>query len=70
MASNWQPDGWKAHEARHLPVYEDANELTGVESTLAQFPPLVFAGEARALKAFLPPTRGTSAIDRESSGTI
>ena len=53
MASNWQPDGWKAHEARHLPVYEDANELTGVESTLAQFPPLVFAGEARALKADL-----------------
>ncbi len=53
MASNWQPDGWKAHEARHLPVYEDANELGGVEATLSQFPPLVFAGEARALKADL-----------------
>ncbi len=53
MASNWQPDGWKAHEARHLPVYEDADELTGVEGTLSQFPPLVFAGEARALKADL-----------------
>jgi len=53
VASNWQPDGWKAHEARHLPVYEDANELTGVERTLSQFPPLVFAGEARALKSDL-----------------
>ena len=53
MASNWQPDGWKAHEARHLPVYEDMSELSGVEGTLAKFPPLVFAGEARALKADL-----------------
>ncbi len=53
MASNWQPDGWKAQEARHLPVYENADELTGVEATLSQFPPLVFAGEARALKSDL-----------------
>ena len=53
VASNWTPDGWKAQEARHLPVYEDAGELTGVEATLANFPPLVFAGEARALKADL-----------------
>jgi 3-deoxy-7-phosphoheptulonate synthase len=53
VASNWTPDGWKAHEARHLPAYEDARELAGVESTLASFPPLVFAGEARALKADL-----------------
>jgi 3-deoxy-7-phosphoheptulonate synthase len=53
VASNWQPDGWKAHEARHLPVYEDAGELSGVEQTLTNFPPLVFAGEARALKSDL-----------------
>ena len=53
MASNWTPDGWKAHEARHLPAYENASELAGAESTLAKFPPLVFAGEARALKADL-----------------
>ena len=53
MASNWTPEGWKAHEARHLPVYEDAGELGAVEETLAKFPPLVFAGEARALKADL-----------------
>ncbi|MEO6093213.1 MAG: 3-deoxy-7-phosphoheptulonate synthase class II [Novosphingobium sp.] len=53
MASRWTPDGWKAHEARHLPAYEDAAELGAVETTLARFPPLVFAGEARALKADL-----------------
>ncbi len=53
MASNWTPEGWKAQEARHLPAYESADELSGVEATLAKFPPLVFAGEARALKADL-----------------
>lgn len=53
MASNWTPDGWKSHEAKHLPVYNDADELIDVEKTLAKFPPLVFAGEARALKADL-----------------
>ena len=53
MASRWTPDGWKAQEARHLPAYLDAAELSQVEATLASFPPLVFAGEARALKADL-----------------
>lgn len=53
MAQNWTPDSWKSHEARHLPVYEDAAELTEAEATLANYPPLVFAGEARALKADL-----------------
>ena len=53
MASNWTPESWKAQEARHLPAYEDAAELAGAEATLAKFPPLVFAGEARALKADL-----------------
>jgi 3-deoxy-7-phosphoheptulonate synthase len=50
VASNWTPDGWKAHEARHLPAYGDSAKLGEVEATLAKFPPLVFAGEARALK--------------------
>ena len=53
MAGNWTPEGWKAHEARHLPTYDNASELADVEATLAKFPPLVFAGEARALKADL-----------------
>ncbi|MXO59349.1 3-deoxy-7-phosphoheptulonate synthase class II [Altererythrobacter salegens] len=53
MAKNWTPDGWKACEAKHLPVYEDAEALAQTEQVLANFPPLVFAGEARALKAQL-----------------
>ena len=50
MASNWTPEGWKSHEARHLPVYGDGAKLNAVEATLAKYPPLVFAGEARELK--------------------
>ena len=50
MASNWTPEGWTAHEARHLPVYDSPAEVDAVGATLTNFPPLVFAGEARALK--------------------
>jgi 3-deoxy-7-phosphoheptulonate synthase len=50
---NWTPEGWKQHEAKHLPVYEDAEALASAEATMASFPPLVFAGEARNLKAQL-----------------
>jgi 3-deoxy-7-phosphoheptulonate synthase len=53
VASNWTPEGWNAHEARHLPVYDDAQEVADVAATLTRYPPLVFAGEARALKADL-----------------
>jgi 3-deoxy-7-phosphoheptulonate synthase len=35
----WTPDSWKQAEARHLPVYTDAEELGRVEETLAKFPP-------------------------------
>ncbi|OCC22756.1 3-deoxy-7-phosphoheptulonate synthase [Croceicoccus estronivorus] len=53
MAKNWTPDGWKAFEAKHLPKYEDPAVLEAAEKTLATYPPLVFAGEARALQAEL-----------------
>ena len=53
MARNWTPDSWKSHEARHLPTYDDPQALEAVEATLGAYPPLVFAGEARALKAEL-----------------
>ncbi|QSB44196.1 3-deoxy-7-phosphoheptulonate synthase class II [Tsuneonella flava] len=53
MAQEWTPDSWQSHEARHLPAYEDAAALADAEATLAGYPPLVFAGEARALKADL-----------------
>jgi 3-deoxy-7-phosphoheptulonate synthase len=53
VASNWTPEGWKTFEAKHLPSYGDTAKLGEVQATLANFPPLVFAGEARALKADL-----------------
>jgi 3-deoxy-7-phosphoheptulonate synthase len=53
VPETWTPESWKAHEARHLPHYEDATELADAERTLSSYPPLVFAGEARALKADL-----------------
>jgi len=53
VAKNWNPDSWKTHEAKHMPVYPDSARLNAVESTLTSFPPLVFAGEARALTADL-----------------
>jgi len=53
MAREWAPDSWHDFEARHLPRYEDEAALKEAESTLSSHPPLVFAGEARALKADL-----------------
>ncbi|MFN5901800.1 MAG: 3-deoxy-7-phosphoheptulonate synthase, partial [Novosphingobium sp.] len=53
MASMWTPESWQSREARHLPAYPDAAALGRVTDTLTTFPPLVFAGEARALKADL-----------------
>ncbi|MEO0056672.1 MAG: hypothetical protein RIT17_102, partial [Pseudomonadota bacterium] len=58
MPTTWTPDSWKSHEARHLPHYEDAAELAEAEATLSSYPPLVFAGEARALKADLAQVAG------------
>ena len=51
MASNWTPQGWTGFEGRHLPSYPDQAALDAVTKRLGNFPPLVFAGEARALKA-------------------
>ncbi|MBX9761176.1 MAG: 3-deoxy-7-phosphoheptulonate synthase class II [Beijerinckiaceae bacterium] len=54
MASDrWTPDSWRAKPVQQAPVYPDIAALEGVEKTLAGFPPLVFAGEARKLKRAL-----------------
>ena len=49
MAPGWSPDSWRTKPASQMPRYGDLRELAAVERTLRQFPPLVFAGEARAL---------------------
>jgi 3-deoxy-7-phosphoheptulonate synthase len=55
VAHNWQPDSWQQDrfEAKHLPRYEDPAQLHEATRILSGFPPLVFAGEARALKRSL-----------------
>ena len=53
MASKWTPESWKDQEARQLPDYPDAGALDRATAELAHYPPLVFAGEARGLKAEL-----------------
>ena len=53
MATNWTPDSWRNHEAVQMPVYPDAGALASTEKELSSYPPLVFAGEARALTADL-----------------
>jgi len=53
MASDWSPESWTNFEAKHLPVYEDAEALAKAEAELGACPPLVFAGESEALKGEL-----------------
>jgi 3-deoxy-7-phosphoheptulonate synthase len=53
MAQKWTPESWRAHEARQLPLYPDQDALAAAEAELRHYPPLVFAGEARALQADL-----------------
>ena len=52
--SKWTPSSWRAKPALHIPTdYPDGDALAAVETTLSGYPPLVFAGEARKLKARL-----------------
>ena len=49
----WSPDSWRKKPVAQIPDYADPAALSEVERTLAGFPPLVFAGEARKLKRAL-----------------
>src|SRR4051794_18105836 len=53
MAERWIPESWPAKPVKQLPVYADRDRLEAVERKLSAYPPLVFAGEARRLKAAL-----------------
>src|SRR4029079_14400671 len=53
MAPRWSPNSWRSRPIEQVPVYPDRTALNDVEKQLATFPPLVFAGEARELKAKL-----------------
>lgn len=53
MTAPWNRGSWRAKPAVQMPAYPDADALRGVEAKLAKYPPLVFAGEVRALRARL-----------------
>ncbi len=53
MTAKWSPDSWRAHPIRQVPAYPDPARLAAMEAKLRTYPPLVFAGEARRLKAAL-----------------
>ena len=50
MPTNWHPSGWRKKPRVQMPDYTDPQALEAVERKLAGYPPLVFAGEARALQ--------------------
>ena len=48
--STWSPASWRGLVALQQPAWPDARAVDAVRARLGQLPPLVFAGEARALR--------------------
>ncbi len=53
MSDAWTKRSWRDRPALQMPAYRDPEALASVTGKLASYPPLVFAGEARALTARL-----------------
>ncbi|MDI9409145.1 MAG: 3-deoxy-7-phosphoheptulonate synthase class II [Candidatus Pacebacteria bacterium] len=53
MKNPWTPQSWRNRPIQQVPTYPDASAVSRVEGMLGKLPPLVFAGEARTLKATL-----------------
>ncbi|RPH43519.1 MAG: 3-deoxy-7-phosphoheptulonate synthase class II, partial [Desulfobulbaceae bacterium] len=49
----WSKTSWKEFTALQQPLWPEQTEVDRVLSDLSQLPPLVFAGEIRALKSLL-----------------
>ena len=49
----WTPNSWRDCPIRQVPAYPDQAKLESMEAKIGKYPPLVFAGEARRLKAQL-----------------
>ena len=50
MSTKWTPDSWRNKSIVQVPTYPDEAKLQETEARLAEYPPLVFAGEARELR--------------------
>ncbi|MGY8963002.1 MAG: class II 3-deoxy-7-phosphoheptulonate synthase [Rhodospirillales bacterium] len=53
MTNAWTRETWRGKPIVQVPEYADQAALKAVEHRLSNFPPLVFAGEARSLKKSL-----------------
>jgi 3-deoxy-7-phosphoheptulonate synthase len=53
VASAWTPSSWQARPAEQQPEWPDPGALDRALKQIGSYPPLVFAGEARALQAAL-----------------
>ena len=51
--SIWSPTSWREKSILQQPTYPNKDELNNVLAELKNYPPLVFAGEARMLKSHL-----------------
>ena len=49
----WSPSSWRGFQAFHQPEWPDEERAEAARARLKAMPPLVFAGEARALRAAL-----------------
>ena len=58
MARPWSPSSWRGFPAAQQPVWPDESDLDRAIKQIGTYPPLVFAGEARALQASLGAGRG------------
>ncbi len=50
MTQGWTKSTWRDRARIQMPDYPDQSALNSVEAQLSKYPPLVFAGEVRALK--------------------
>src|SRR6478736_6917058 len=53
MSEAWTPSTWQHRPAGQEPAWPDGDGLHRALKTIAGYPPLVFAGEARSLQAGL-----------------
>ena len=53
MSKIWTPKSWRDFPIKQQPTYEDMKKVKKVEKELSSYPPLIFAEEARQLKAQL-----------------
>ena len=61
----WTLNSWTKFTAKHLPVYQDKEELDLVLSKIKKYPPLVFAESSDLLKALAEVAEGKAFLSVE-----